>query len=137
MSHTSSSPVQPPCKKHNPAPTMTISHLPPQEPKRVAPKVSGSVAEKEKQTLRIPSPATAETPEETIPAHMHPFASSWRASKGCIDVGLKVVQRGHQPHVQLSVHMCAECTWGGAGVSLLWQIILQSRHTQMLQEKSS
>ena len=136
VSHTSSSLVQPPLKKHHATPTMTISHLPPQEPERVAPKVSGSVAEKEKQVLEVSYSSISRDSR----AHMstcNPFASSWGASKGCINARLKVAQRGHQAHMPLSVLMCAECTWGGVGVSLLWQIVLQSRCTQMPQEKPS
>ena len=104
VSHASGSPVQPPLKKHHPAPTVTVSHLPPQEPQRVVPKVSGFIAEKEKQALKVPSPASAETPEETIPAHMQPHHIQLWSIKRCIDARLKVIQRGHQPHMPLSVH---------------------------------
>ena len=93
VSHASSSPVQSPLKKHCPAPTMTISHLPPQEPEKVAPKVSGFAAEKEKQAPEVPSPVSAETPEETIPAYMQPLCITlgginrvYRCSvEGCTD----------------------------------------------------
>ena len=101
VSHASSSPVQPLLKKHCPTPTATISHPSTQEPERVAPKVSGSAAEKEKHVLEVPSLASTETPEETIPAHMQPLCIQLEVSKGCTDARLKVAQRGHQPHVPL------------------------------------
>ena len=88
---------------------MTISLPPLQEPEKMAPKVSGLIAEKEKQALEVPTSASSKAPEETIPAHMQLLCVHWGASKQCINAELKAVQRGHQPHMPQSVHMYAEC----------------------------
>ena len=118
---------------HIPLRKLTTSCLPPQEPTGVTPEASDPVTKMVEQALEAASPAS----EEALPANMQPLCIQFGASKGCTDAGLKVAQRGHQPHMLQSVHMCTECTWDGVGVSLLWQIILQPGCTLVPQEKSS
>ena len=89
---------------------MTVSQLPPQEPEKVAPEVSGLMAEKEKQALEAPSPASSEAPEETIPTHMQPLHLQLGVLKGCTSARLKVAQRDHQLHMPQSAHMCVTCS---------------------------
>ena len=48
------------------------------------------------------------------PPIWNPFTCSCQVLKECINAGLKVAQRGHQPHMPISVLMCTECTWGEA-----------------------
>ena len=109
--HTSSSPVLLPPKKCHPAPTVTVSQLPPWEPEKVASKVSGLITEKGKQALGIPSLVSSKAPEKTIPTHMQPLCLQLGGIKRVCKCQFEGCTEGHQSYMPQSAHMCTECIW--------------------------
>ena len=104
---------------------------------RVAPEVSGFVAEKEKQALEVPSPASAETPEETIPAHMQPLFIQLGGIKRVYRCQVEGCTEGPSTsHATICKHVHRMHLGWGWCVPVV-AIILQSGHTQVPQEKSS
>ena len=96
-----------PPKKACHAPSTTVSICPPQEPTGVTPETSESATQVAEQASEAASPA----PEKlSLPTYI-PFVFNLGASRECIDAGLKVAKRGHQPHMLPSAHMCTKCTW--------------------------
>ena len=119
ISHTPISSVPPPPKKCHPTLTPTISKLPPQESEKVASEVSDLAGSKTQLALKAFSSAESQTSEVTTPGHIIPLCLQLGASRGCINAKLRVVWRGHQPHMLQSVHMSAGSIGGGVGMSLL------------------
>ena len=130
IAHPPISSALPPSKKVHHTPSATVSHLPHQE--STGPKVSKPTMGIAEQELEAALPAS----EEALPAHMQPLCIQLGASRECTEARLKVAKRDHQPHMPQSACMCTNCTWGGVGVSLLLQIVLQPRHILMPQEES-
>ena len=94
------------------APTVTISKLPPQQPKEAVPVFSTPVVEEVKQVLEAPSSAVSQALEVAISAHMAAIHLQLGPSRRCTNARLRVAVRSHQPHMLLSVCICAETIWG-------------------------
>ena len=129
MLHSSISPAPPPHKKVHHTPSATISHPPPQE------STGPDVSEPVDQAMKAISPATPPASGEAIPTHMQSLCIQLGASNEYTGARLRAVRRVHQPPMLLFVHMYTKCTWGGVGVPLLQQVLLQSRHFLAPQEK--
>ena len=105
ISHSSLPTSSPHPKKCCCAPSITVSHLPPQE--STGPEVSTPAD----QALESASPALPPASEEAIPAQMQPLCIQLGASKGCIDVRLRAAKRVHQPPTLPSVLTYERYIW--------------------------
>ena len=110
----------------------TVSHLPPQEPTGVTPEISDPAARIAEQALEAASSAS----EEALPTDMQPLCIQLRGIK-CVQMLGWGLHRGTINLTCYNLHTCTQSAFGGgAGVSLLWQIIFQPRHIPVPQEKS-
>ena len=130
MLHSSISPAPPPHKKVCHTPSATISHAPPQE------STGPDASEPADHAMKAVSPAAPPASEEAIPTHYATPSHSAEGHQMSIAVpGLRAARRAHQPPMLPFVHISARCTWGGVGVPLLQQVLLQPRHFPAPQEK--
>ena len=130
ISHSSLPTSSPPPKKACCAPSVTVSHLHPQEstgPEAFAP------AEQALESASLNVPPVL---EEEIPAHMQPLHIQLGASRGCTDVRLRAAKRAHQPLMLPFVPKYERYIWGGGGVPPMWQVFLQSQYLQASQKRS-
>ena len=78
--------------------------------------------------MKAASPAAPPASEEAISTHMQTLCIQLGASNKYTDARLRATRRVHQPPMLLFAHMYAKCTWGGVGVPLLQQVLLQPGH---------
>ena len=135
--HPSISSAPPPPKKAHHSPSATISYPPPWELAGVVPKASDPATKGVEQASEAISPAASPTSEEALPTHMQPLHLQLGGIKRVYKCQLEGCTEGPSTSQPQSAHMCTDCIGGGVGLSLLWQVLLQSRHTQAPQEKSS
>ena len=101
-----------PSKKSHHAPPITDSKLPPQEPEETVPEVPTPAVKEVELVSGAPSSAVTPALEVAIPAQMAPLHLQLGESRGFINARWRSAVRSCPPHRLLSVHTCAEITWG-------------------------